>query len=320
VSVQIGNLLSADHQTFSPGQLQIQRGDNALLVNANAVGDNQTGAHKSSFSNAVVVDDNGDGAQTYRFSTGYWYGDPGVVVNAYQAGPNFIYVSGDYHAAYSTPDDPGGGGSTTELTRQVVYLRPDFVVVYDRATTVKDDYPKLLQWHFLDDPTVVGNAFVETQGQSKLFGQTFSSVPLTTTLATVTVGNADVSELVTQNALPTASVRYVTALQIAPSTTPAMVSTLPVVSTDARLEGVQMGGQVVLFGRNGDVDLTTPVTYLVTATGSVQHLLTNLQAGKTYQVTVNGIPAATLAASAQGTITFSTSGVGVQTIQVSLLP
>jgi hypothetical protein len=202
------------------------------------------------------------------------------------------------------------------LTRQVVYLRPDYVVVYDRVTTTKDTYTKQLRWTFTNTPTVSGNSFVETVGSSKLFGQTFSTVPLTTVETPTVVGNATVQQVITQNASTTGSVRYVTAFQIAPSSTATMVSSKQILSTDSRMEGVQMGDQVVLFGRNGDVDLTTPVSYQISGSGAVQQLLTNLKAGQTYRVLANGVPVTTVTASSQGTISFSTTPSGTQTIQV----
>ena len=42
MSFQLGNLLGADHQTYSPGQLEIQRGGDGLLINAPVYGDYQS--------------------------------------------------------------------------------------------------------------------------------------------------------------------------------------------------------------------------------------------------------------------------------------
>jgi PKD repeat protein len=317
MSLQIGNLLNADHQSYTPGQLEIQRGGDALLINAAVKGGFQTAAAKSQYGNTLIVDDNGDGVQTYRYSMGYWYSSPGVYVDHYEAGNNYVYLSGNYAAAYSSNLNPGAGGPVSELTRQVVYLQPNEIVVYDRVTTIKDTYLKAVQWNFLNAPTVSGNSFVETVGGSKLFGREYSTVPITTSVVPVQVGDATVQEMRTQNATPTASVRYVTAFQVAPSGTSSMVSTQQVLSADSRMEGVQMGNQLVLFGRNGDVDLSTPVTYQINSSSAVQHLLVNLKAGKTYKVYVNGTLTTTLAASSQGTLSFTTSTVGAQTIQVS---
>jgi hypothetical protein len=156
----------------------------------------------------------------------------------------------------------------------VVYLRPDFVVVHDRVGTVKDTYPKQLRWHLLNAPVVSGNSWVTSAGSSKLFGETFSSQPLVTTTQPVQVGSATVNQVITANASPTANVHYVTALQTAPSTTTSMVATSQVVSTDGRMEGVQMGSQLVLFGTDGPVSPAAgPVTYTVSGAAAVSHPL-----------------------------------------------
>src|SRR5207249_851093 len=147
LSVQFSNLLKAGHSTIPPGQIQIQRGPDDLLVNAASVAQTQSGQAKSTFGNSIVVDDNGDQSQTYRWAMGFWYGTPGVVVNDYQVRADYVYVSGNYKAAYSHNRAPDKGGPVTELNRQVVYLRPNWVVVYDRVTTVKESYPKQQRWH-----------------------------------------------------------------------------------------------------------------------------------------------------------------------------
>jgi len=317
VSEQMGNLLAADHQSYTPGQLQIQRGGDDLLVNATAVGGNQTGAQESTDGNTIIVNDNGDGLQRYPYSMGYWYGSPGVTVTAYEASGNHVYMAGNYAAAYSPANAPGSGGPVSELTREVVYLQPNYVVVYDRVTTLKDTYAKQQRWHFLNAPTVTGNSFAETVGSSRLFGQTFSRVPLTTTVAPVQVGSATVQELITQNASPTASVRYVTAFQTAPFTTATMDATTHVLTTDSRMEGTQIGNQLVLFGyAAGTVDLTTPVTYALTGTNSVSNLLVDLQAGGVYQIQSDGVLLGNVAASGQGTLSFTTPA-GAQQVTVT---
>src|SRR6266700_2720685 len=83
IAFQLGNLLGADHQTYTPGQFQIQRGCDDLLVNATSIGEEQTPPKKSFYGNTLVVDDNGEGVQNYRYSMRVWYGTHGVTVTAY---------------------------------------------------------------------------------------------------------------------------------------------------------------------------------------------------------------------------------------------
>jgi hypothetical protein len=321
VSAQIGNLLAADHQTYSPGHMEINRGADQLLINANGV-ENQYGNHSllpfqvSQFSNVVAVNDNGAGYERNPPNMGVWYGTPGVVDNAYEGTSDHAYLYGDYHVAYSPDTNPGSGGPTSELTRQVVYVRPNYVFVFDRVTTLQAAYSKQLRWHFAKAPTVSGNAFVETVGSSRLFGQTFSTVPITTGLSSYVLGSGTqsfrVQRLITQDVIPATRDRFVTVFQVAPSTTAAMDRTRHIVSSGSIMDGAQVGGEVVLFGRNGDLGPDTTVTYSFDGSGSVQHLLTNLLPSQAYEVVINGT-INLINSSGQGTLSFTTTA-GVSSV------
>src|SRR5262249_20868970 len=161
LAFQLGNMIDADHQTNSPGQLQIQRGGDDLLINTNALGGPLDPHDHSANANLVVINDNGDGNQTYPYNMGVWYGTPGGVMTNYEAAANYVYAGGDYAAAYSPVTNPGSGGPATQLTRQIVYLRPDYISVHDRVGTLKASYPKLLSWNFLNAPQASGNSWTE---------------------------------------------------------------------------------------------------------------------------------------------------------------
>jgi hypothetical protein len=86
-----------------------------------------------------------------------------------------------------------------------------------------------------------------------------------------------------------------------------MVATGRVASADGRMEGVQMGNQVVLFGTTGPLNpFAGSISYAITGTSPVTHLLTDLEPGRLYQVVADGAPVAAVTASAQGTISFTT--------------
>jgi hypothetical protein len=253
VAFQLGNLLETDHQQDCQGQLEIQRGADGLLINANEVGENQVPSTQSSFGNLVVIDDNDVGTQTYRFNQGSWFGVPGCRILNFEATNGYVYAGGDYAASYGLNFTPGIG-TAKQLTRQVVYVRPDYIVVHDRAVTQSADDLKQVRWHFLNNPVsnASSNFWVETAGTSRLFGQTFSRSPLQSSNAAVHCPDdprgALVYRIATWNSIKATNVTYVTALQSAPSTTANMVPTKFIRSTDDRLEGVQMGAKVVLFG------------------------------------------------------------------------
>ncbi|HVV72724.1 MAG TPA: PKD domain-containing protein, partial [Verrucomicrobiae bacterium] len=280
LSFQLGNELDTDHQTYAQGHLEVQRGGDALLINPNALGGNQTPSTESSFGNLLTVDDNGAGTQTYRFNQGFWFGTPGCRILNYETTPGYVYALGDYAAAYGLNTTPGIGTAKV-LTRQIVYQRPDYIVVHDRAVTGSTNDLKQLRWHFLNNPSLNAgsNSWVATEGSSKLFGQTFSRSALISSNQAVTcpAGSSTlVYRLTTQNASKATNVTYTTALQSAPATETNMVSTTRISSADHRMEGVQMGAYLVLFGADGPlIPFSGSLTYTVTGTSTVIHLLTD---------------------------------------------
>jgi hypothetical protein len=309
---QLGTLLPTSHQSYAPGQLEIFSGNDPLLANAAILTGTQSATLKSSLSNTLVVDDGGAGYQQYRWAAGTSYG-PGVGITAYEAAGNYVYSAGNYAGAY---DSPGYAGSVSKLQREVVYLRPGVEVVYDRAITTQPQFSKQLRWHFIYSPTVSGNSFVETVNTARLFGQTFSTAPIATTLVPVTVNGVTVQELQTQNTNTTASVNYVTAFQVGTSTTPSMAPTTHIVSSTGSMEGTQIGNNLVLFGYSGPVTGSSPATYTFNGSGPTTHTLVDLVPGQQYQIKVNGSALTTATASAAGVLTFTTTTTGMQTVQV----
>ncbi|MCY2990402.1 MAG: hypothetical protein NTY19_21370 [Planctomycetota bacterium] len=318
LALQMGNLLAADHQSYSPGQLQIRRGSDDLLINGNAPGTHQGHpATKSTFGNLIMLDDGGDKAQTYRWGMGVWYGTPGVQVRAYQAEQDYVYLSGDYRAAYSTNRKPGAGGPANELTRQVVYWRPNWIFVYDCVTTTKDSYAKQQRWHFLGPPTVSQNSFQAQSGRSRLFGCTWASVPVTTEVSAVKSGDATVQQLITQPVVPTASVHYLTVFEVAPVTASAMTSARHVSAERDVMEGIQLGDCLVLFGAAGQVSRQAVIKYSVDGPGVIRHLLVDLPPGQQYRIRIQGAADQHVVALPTGVVSFATEGIPGQLIEMA---
>jgi hypothetical protein len=309
LAFHLGNYLRCDHQDYSPGHIQIQRGPDDLLVNANAILENQDQHTKSQLSNLVAVDDNGDGAQTYRWNMGIWYGPdyntPGVFITTYEATSDHVYFAGDYHLAYSAAGHVLNGGSTSELTRSVLYVRPDLFFIHDRATTIKDAYPKRLQWHTGHAPTVNGNAWSVVAGSSMLSGVTFSSQPLTLTVAPVATGVFRVA--ITQTT-PLAKVRYTTVLQ---TSGPLAVS--PLSSAEGLMEGAIAGSIAVLFGVDGKVS----TSFTVTVPGPCTVYVVDLDPSKTWVLVVDKITMQKQTVSQAGVVQFDVTGAGPHTLVLS---
>jgi PKD repeat protein len=322
VAFQLGNLLETDHQQDCQGHLEIQRGPDGLLISANEVGENQLPSTQSLFGNLMVIDDNGVGTQTYRFNQGSWFGTPGCRILNFESTNGYVYAGGDYAASYGLNFTPGIG-TATQLTRQIVYLRPDYIVVHDRAATKSTNDLKQLRWHFLNDPVfnASSNSWVATNGASKLFGQTFSRSSLLSSNAAVNCpddpSGALVYRVATWNAIKATNVTYVTALQSAPSTTAGMVGTGFIHSTDNRVEGVQMGTNVVLFGSDAVLNpFTGTLSYTVSGSSPIRHLVTDLPPSRACQVSAGGVSLGTITSSAQGTLSFTNTPSGSQTITI----
>lgn len=331
LALQMGNILPADHQTYAPGQLLISRGSDQLLANAlqieHVFGNNSAGPGSlSQFGNVVAVN-NGGALNAYGyplqntpFCMGTDYGKPGVVISRWEGTPDHVYLDGDYHAAYSYAENPGGGGPTSRLTRQVVYLRPGSIIVYDRVATKEPQFAKELHWHFTAAPVVSGDAFVETVGTSRLFGRTFSSSPLETAAAQLQVAGSPSTayhRVTTRNTDTAADVAFLTVFQTAPAATATMDPTTRVVSDDGRLEGARTGDRLVLFGRAGTVDLTVSTTYSLAGPGSVATTMVNVPAGTTHRVVADGRLLCLATASSAGVLSFTTPA-GARAIEVGL--
>jgi hypothetical protein len=99
-----------------------------------------------------------------------------------------------------------------------------------------------------------------------------------------------------------------------------MTETAHLVSEDRRVEGVQVGAHAVLFGRDGDLDLGTPVTYRVAGKDVNRHLLVNLKPDHKYLVSIEGSRPVTVTATHQGVVAFNSPAGEARTVTVRTAP
>ncbi len=317
VSCQIGNVLFADHQSYSPGQLQIQRGRDALLINANSFCNNQYGQLKSPWSNVLNIScvrriGTGDGTNkvfalpvglsftpaSWRFffkDKGLWSGPQAGTVAAgqatlttappsgaevfadisegvqsypesmgssgtaikvldYRRANDYVYLAGDCRNAYQQQN--GTANVAVELIRQVVYLRPNVVVVYDRVETTRPDFYKRPQWHFLPaaKTSIAGEFFTVELGGSKLWGETLSLDFITTSLETVLNsgqnGAVPVQQLRVNITQPAAKARFLTVFQVGETGGQFAIPDHDADDSET-LESVTLAGWKVEFSREG---------------------------------------------------------------------
>ena len=116
-------------------------------------------------------------------------------MTAFQTTSCFDYVGCNVTAAYSSPGYliDGNMAKANEVSRQLVFLHPELVVVFDRVESTDASFEKRFLLHDSmpgESPTVTGQSFRITNPKgAELFGQTL--LPADATLTTVT--NFDVA-------------------------------------------------------------------------------------------------------------------------------
>lgn len=89
------------------------------------------------------------------------------------------YVACDATAAYSSEGRLMNGNiaKVSEVTRQLIFVRPQVLVVFDRVEALDASYDKRFLLHGLVTPEVNGNLVTITNGTGRLFGETLLPSP-----------------------------------------------------------------------------------------------------------------------------------------------
>jgi hypothetical protein len=106
--------------------------------------------------------DEGRGTSDWATNPGRWErGD----ITAYQATRDFVYVRGDGTKAYSAR-------KLSSFVRELLFLSPRLVVVFDRVVSRRADFEKTWLLHTVDEPRVAtdGSWFEVTEGEGRLVG------------------------------------------------------------------------------------------------------------------------------------------------------
>jgi heparinase II/III-like protein len=106
--------------------------------------------------------DEGRGTSDWATNPGRWErGD----ITAYQATRDFVYVRGDGTKAYSAR-------KLSSFVRELLFLSPRLVVVFDRVVSTRADFKKTWLLHTVDEPQVAadGSWFEVTEGKGRLVG------------------------------------------------------------------------------------------------------------------------------------------------------
>jgi hypothetical protein len=234
-----------------------------------------------------------------RYGQGTFNTEDGQVrtqVSAFEDGSDYVYVLATHLEDMYRPFSAGAG--VAAWSRQIVYLRPNRFVVYDRTTSGSTSYDQYMAWHFPASP-VAGTA---ASGQNRLdvtYNGTYAGamttvLPASTTTTTVslypTSNPVKVWQVQVRPPNTNVSQQWLTVFDMS-STASAVAAISPVTITQGAVLGVRLAasdGNSVVISSSGAAG--TPVAGTIAYTVPVavsQHVITDLTAATGYNITVS---------------------------------
>ena len=220
-------------------------------------------------------------------------GDPTLL--AYSANDLFTAVTGDATPLYNSSNE--ASTAVRHASRSLVWLKPDFVLVYDRAESTGEGYVKRWWLQLAEPATVNGQQAVSTTpGRQQLFvtvllptNGTLQAVNSTESFVEDTVARHEPMTVRLMSEAPGApvSVQMLHVLQGANGGAAAVPVTL-VQSEDGLWEGAAVAETVVLFAKAVTQSLATALNYTAPA-GTLTHIITGLTPGGGYDVQVTAV-------------------------------
>jgi hypothetical protein len=205
----------------------------------------------------------------------------------------------------------------TLAQREVLWLKPDQIWVYDRTAQA---IPTGFQNWYLDletEPTISGNlaTMTSTYGGQKLY--VTSLLPGTSALTTgaltkvgIQEANSPMNYLLEDTAVPAATNRMLHTLEGKDSGRAASSTNLVKSSAGTNFDGGVIGSTLVMFKRTL-TDAFSSTTY--PASGATRQYVTGLAPNRTYNISAMGAPASATTDSG-GVLTFSATGAGNVTV------
>jgi hypothetical protein len=213
-------------------------------------------------------------------------GDADGEILAHSFADDYVYVLGDATGLYNSADL--GSQDIQHASRSVVWLKPDVIVIYDRATSATEGRFKRFWLNFPTMPAIDGNlTSMTTEGGQQLLVTTLLpadaelSAAAAEQLEDVAVSEPMQFRLKVEAPGGPADVRFLHVLQGADSGVSATPATL-VQSAAGDFAGAEFGEAVVLFPLNVAAPPST-VTYTVSAEVR-RHVITGLEPGAGYAV------------------------------------
>jgi len=245
-------------------------------------------------------------------------GDPVVLASSQAA---YTYVFGDTTKLYNKPSPSTPANAALDIlhaSRSILWLKPDHVVIYDRATSKTAGLFKRFNLALTTAPSIAGNVITSTTPGGQRLSIT-SLLPLGATVSSVPIGNAlnpiawlepSTYRIVLEDPSDPADTRFLTVLQGADAGVAADTATLFHSISGTPMDGAVCANVAVVFIK----DATQPFagsTYLVPASVN-DHFVTGCVPGAFYRVT-------TILGNGGLSVSVAPSGSGLQADQAGVL-
>ena len=290
---------SIDHQMADGNHFELYRNGEWLTKGRAGYANIAEGIASSEFYNTVTIgndrpvdrDDSDWRIDLWRRGS-QWNlvsdGDPTLL--AHSANPRFTYVTGDATPLYNSASE--GATAVQHASRSLLWLKPDVVVVYDRAESSGPGYAKRWWLQLAAPATVRGQQAVSiTPGGQQLFvtallpaGAAPQAVNQTEQFVEDTVAHHEPMQVRLMTEAPGAptAVRMLHVVEAADGGAPASAVAL-LRSEDGRWEGAVIGETAVLFAQ--ELAQPAPAVLRYSAPAAVTtHLITGLPPGSSYDV------------------------------------
>jgi len=216
-------------------------------------------------------------------------------VSAFEDGTSYVYTLAtnieDMYRKFSA------GAAVSAWSRQIVYLRPNQFVVYDRTTEGASTYDQYLAWHFPANPTVgtapAGEKRLDVNYNSAYAGAMTVVLPTNATTTTVamypTSNPTKVWQVQVRPPNTNVSQQWLTVFDLSTSSSAVAVAS-PVTVTQGNVVGVLLtasAGNSVVISNSGAAGTTISGSIAYTIpNATTNHVITELPANTSYSVSV----------------------------------